>query len=72
MYDLSTYIFLANYKSIQQTPVKDEKTGDVKEKVTAFIVERSFGGVTRYVYLIESSRSTVWMAVENLPPLVCG
>ncbi|XP_067008647.2 very long-chain specific acyl-CoA dehydrogenase, mitochondrial [Anabrus simplex] len=29
-----------------QTPVKDEKTGEEKDKVTAFIVERSFGGVT--------------------------
>lgn len=29
-----------------QTPVKDEKTGEVKDKVTAFIVERSFGGVS--------------------------
>ncbi|XP_026681245.1 very long-chain specific acyl-CoA dehydrogenase, mitochondrial [Diaphorina citri] len=29
-----------------QTPVKDEKTGKVVDKVTAFIVERSFGGVT--------------------------
>lgn len=29
-----------------QTPVKDPKTGEVKDKVTAFIVERSFGGVT--------------------------
>ncbi|XP_060596505.1 very long-chain specific acyl-CoA dehydrogenase, mitochondrial-like [Ruditapes philippinarum] len=29
-----------------QTPVKDEKTGETKDKVTAFIVERSFGGVT--------------------------
>jgi len=28
-----------------QTPVKDEKTGEVKNKVTAFIVERAFGGV---------------------------
>jgi very long chain acyl-CoA dehydrogenase len=28
-------------------PVKDEKTGVVKDKVTAFIVERSFGGVTK-------------------------
>ncbi|KAJ8310974.1 hypothetical protein KUTeg_011475 [Tegillarca granosa] len=26
-----------------QTPVKDEKTGETKDKVTAFIVERSFG-----------------------------
>jgi len=30
-----------------QTEVKDEKTGEVREKVTAFIVERSFGGVTQ-------------------------
>ncbi|CAH0392334.1 unnamed protein product [Bemisia tabaci] len=29
-----------------QVPVKDEKTGEVKDKVTAFIVERDFGGVT--------------------------
>ncbi|XP_045199598.2 very long-chain specific acyl-CoA dehydrogenase, mitochondrial-like [Mercenaria mercenaria] len=29
-----------------QTPVKDAKTGETKDKVTAFIVERSFGGVT--------------------------
>ncbi|KAF0291111.1 Very long-chain specific acyl-CoA dehydrogenase, mitochondrial [Amphibalanus amphitrite] len=29
-----------------QTPVKDETTGEVKDKVTAFIVERGFGGVT--------------------------
>jgi len=28
-----------------KTPVKDEATGTVTEKVTAFIVERSFGGV---------------------------
>ncbi|KAJ8310393.1 hypothetical protein KUTeg_012258, partial [Tegillarca granosa] len=27
------------------TPVKDEKTGETKDKVTAFIVERSFGEV---------------------------
>ena len=31
-----------------QTPVKDPKTGEMKEKISAFIVERSFGGVTRY------------------------
>ena len=30
-----------------QTPVKDPKTGEVKEKISAFIVERGFGGVTR-------------------------
>lgn len=29
-----------------QTPVKDEKTGEVVKKVTAFIVERDFGGIT--------------------------
>uniref|UniRef100_K7FYA5 Very long-chain specific acyl-CoA dehydrogenase, mitochondrial n=1 Tax=Pelodiscus sinensis TaxID=13735 RepID=K7FYA5_PELSI len=29
-----------------KTPVKDEATGEVKEKITAFIVERAFGGVT--------------------------
>lgn len=29
-----------------QTPVTDPKTGQKKDKVTAFIVERSFGGVT--------------------------
>ncbi|XP_062994711.1 very long-chain specific acyl-CoA dehydrogenase, mitochondrial [Elgaria multicarinata webbii] len=30
-----------------RTPLKDEATGEVKDKITAFIVERSFGGVTR-------------------------
>ncbi|XP_067008646.2 very long-chain specific acyl-CoA dehydrogenase, mitochondrial [Anabrus simplex] len=29
-----------------RTPVKDEKTGSEQDKVTAFIVERSFGGIT--------------------------
>uniref|UniRef100_A0A3P9HCQ7 Very long-chain specific acyl-CoA dehydrogenase, mitochondrial n=1 Tax=Oryzias latipes TaxID=8090 RepID=A0A3P9HCQ7_ORYLA len=29
-----------------KTPVKDPKTGEVKDKITAFIVERSFGGVS--------------------------
>ncbi|KAF4523489.1 hypothetical protein B566_EDAN004559 [Ephemera danica] len=29
-----------------QTPFKDPKTGQERDKVTAFIVERSFGGVT--------------------------
>ncbi|GFO48918.1 very long-chain specific acyl-coa dehydrogenase, mitochondrial [Plakobranchus ocellatus] len=29
-----------------QCPVKDEKTGETKDKVTAFIVERKFGGVS--------------------------
>ncbi|MGH0184299.1 UNVERIFIED_CONTAM: hypothetical protein FKN15_014665 [Acipenser sinensis] len=29
-----------------KTPVKDKTTGEVKDKITAFIVERGFGGVT--------------------------
>ncbi|XP_032471267.1 very long-chain specific acyl-CoA dehydrogenase, mitochondrial isoform X2 [Phocoena sinus] len=29
-----------------KTPVKDTATGAMKEKITAFVVERSFGGVT--------------------------
>lgn len=29
-----------------KTPVKDPKTGETKDKITAFIVERKFGGVT--------------------------
>uniref|UniRef100_A0A8D0HBU9 Acyl-CoA oxidase/dehydrogenase middle domain-containing protein n=1 Tax=Sphenodon punctatus TaxID=8508 RepID=A0A8D0HBU9_SPHPU len=29
-----------------KTPVKDIVTGEVKEKISAFIVERAFGGVT--------------------------
>lgn len=29
-----------------QTPVPDPKTGGTRDKVTAFIVERSFGGVS--------------------------
>lgn len=32
-----------------QTPVKNPKTGEVKDKVSAFIVERAFSGVTRCV-----------------------
>lgn len=30
-----------------KTPVKDTATGAMKEKITAFVVERSFGGVTK-------------------------
>ena len=30
-----------------QTPVKDPKTGEVKDKISAFIVDRAFGGVSR-------------------------
>ena len=29
-----------------KTPVNDEKTGTTKDKMTAFIVERNFGGVS--------------------------
>uniref|UniRef100_A0A3Q2CGV7 Very long-chain specific acyl-CoA dehydrogenase, mitochondrial n=1 Tax=Cyprinodon variegatus TaxID=28743 RepID=A0A3Q2CGV7_CYPVA len=29
-----------------KTPMKDPKTGEMKDKITAFIVERSFGGVS--------------------------
>jgi len=29
-----------------QTPVKDPKTGETKDKISAFIVERAFGGVS--------------------------
>ncbi|KAM4611698.1 very long-chain specific acyl-CoA dehydrogenase, mitochondrial [Polymixia lowei] len=29
-----------------KTPTKDPKTGEMKDKITAFVVERSFGGVT--------------------------
>lgn len=32
-----------------KTPMKDEKTGEMRDKITAFIVERSFGGVTQLV-----------------------
>jgi very long chain acyl-CoA dehydrogenase len=30
-----------------QTPVTDPKTGETKDKISAFVVERGFGGVTR-------------------------
>ena len=30
-----------------KTPTKDPKTGELKDKISAFIVERGFGGVTR-------------------------
>ncbi|XP_053715477.1 very long-chain specific acyl-CoA dehydrogenase, mitochondrial [Synchiropus splendidus] len=29
-----------------KTPMKDPRTGEMKDKITAFVVERSFGGVT--------------------------
>lgn len=30
-----------------KTPMKDPKTGEMKDKITAFVVEKSFGGVTQ-------------------------
>jgi very long chain acyl-CoA dehydrogenase len=30
-----------------QTPAVDAKTGETKDKITAFIVERAFGGVSQ-------------------------
>ncbi|XP_063124528.1 very long-chain specific acyl-CoA dehydrogenase, mitochondrial isoform X1 [Rattus norvegicus] len=33
-----------------KTPIKDAATGAVKEKITAFVVERSFGGVTHNLF----------------------
>lgn len=30
-----------------KTPMKDPKTGEMKDKISAFVVERSFGGVTK-------------------------
>ena len=41
------------FKYILQTPMLDEKTGKTKEKVTAFIVERDFGGVTRLYFQVD-------------------
>lgn len=32
-----------------KTPIKDPKTGEMKDKITAFVVEKSFGGVTQWV-----------------------
>lgn len=38
---------IANIMTVfAQVPFKDPKTGDTKEKITAFIVEKEFGGVT--------------------------
>ena len=34
-----------------QTPVKDPKTGEIKDKISAFVVERGFKGVSRLVHL---------------------
>lgn len=30
-----------------KTPMKDPSTGEVQDKISAFVVERSFGGVTQ-------------------------
>ena len=45
MYTTNEYYM--HYILLLQTPVNDEKTGETKEKVSAFIVERSFGGVSK-------------------------
>ncbi|XP_011166483.1 very long-chain specific acyl-CoA dehydrogenase, mitochondrial [Solenopsis invicta] len=38
---------IANIMTVfAQVPMKDPKTGETKDKITAFIVERGFGGVT--------------------------
>lgn len=41
-----------------KTPVKDEKTGEMKDKITAFIVERSFGGVAQLVLFLPLTRAS--------------
>lgn len=40
-----------------KTPMKDPKTGEMKDKITAFVVERSFGGVTQYEHFPDRSHS---------------
>jgi len=43
--------YVLNYYFVfTQTPVYDSATGVTKDKVSAFIVERAFGGVTRLVF----------------------
>lgn len=38
---------IANIMTVfAQTPIKNPKTGETKDKITAFIVDRAFGGVT--------------------------
>ncbi|KAL6255144.1 hypothetical protein P5V15_013477 [Pogonomyrmex californicus] len=38
---------IANIMTVfAQTPMKDPKTGETKDKITAFIVERGFGGIS--------------------------
>ena len=34
-----------------QTPVLDPKTGETTDKISAFIVERALGGVTKYAFI---------------------
>ena len=42
--------------------MKDPKTGEMKDKISAFIVERSFGGVTQWAHLKFSSASAdLWV-----------
>ena len=40
------YLFIYLFICDIQTAIKDPQTGETKDKVTAFIVEREFGGVS--------------------------
>uniref|UniRef100_A0A3Q2VVL6 Acyl-CoA dehydrogenase very long chain n=1 Tax=Haplochromis burtoni TaxID=8153 RepID=A0A3Q2VVL6_HAPBU len=44
--DAASIKTVAIFTVFAKTPMKDPKTGEMKDKITAFIVERSFGGVT--------------------------
>ena len=41
-----------------KTPMKDPKTGEMKDKISAFVVERSFGGVTQWALFFSLSPSS--------------
>lgn len=45
--------------------MKDPKTGEMKDKISAFIVERSFGGVTQWVRLSFISASSALMFMSS-------
>lgn len=52
--------------------MKDEKTGEMKDKITAFIVERSFGGVTQLVLVLPPFCSVIfWVDIfaDHFPSL---
>lgn len=50
-----------------QTPVKDFKSGELKDKVSAFIVERAFPGVTR-----SGPRGNMLSSVFFLVSIICA